>query len=461
MGLGGGFMDIRARALRRCDSDLEEKDRPMNEVIGVLGIVATLALTAVGMPIAFAMGLVGFLGFSYLVGLGAAFNKLCVVPFLIASSYDYSVIPLFMLMAYVISEAGFSRNLYHFAYKWLGTLPGGMAIATIAACAVFAAVSASSTATAVTIGLVALPEMMKLKYDPRLTTGSVAAGGTLGILIPPSGILILYGIFTEQSIGKLFIAGIIPGIIKTLFYMVAIFITCKLRPESGPPGPKSSFGEKMISLKNCIEIIALITLSIGGLLVGLFTPTEAGAVGAFGAIALALLRKRLTWARFWTACVETLRTTGMIYALLVGAFLLNFLMAASDAPTKLAEFVSTLTLHPQIVMLLIFVVYFILGCLMDSLSMILLTLPLFFPLSVKLGFDPIWFGIFIVVVVEIGMITPPVGLNVYAIAGLVKNEVPMTTIFRGIFPFLLADLCLVAVLFLFPRVALFLPNLIG
>jgi C4-dicarboxylate transporter, DctM subunit len=433
----------------------------MNEVIGGLGIVVTLILTAVGMPIAFAMGLVGFVGFSYLVGLGAALSKLAIVPFLIGSSYDYSVIPLFMLMAYIISEVGFSRSLYSCAYKWLGVLPGGMAMATIAACAVFAAVSASSTATAVTIGLVAIPEMMKLKYDPKLTTGSVAAGGTLGILIPPSGIFILYGIFTQQSIGKLFIAGIIPGIIKASLYMIAIFITCRLRPESGPPGPKTSFREKMISLKNSVEIIALIILSIGGLIVGLFTPTEAGAVGSFGAIVIALARRQLTWAKLWTACVETLKTTGMIYALLIGAFLLNFLMAASDAPARLAAYVSSLTLHPQVVMLLIFLVYFVLGCLMDSLSMILLTLPLFFPLSVELGFDPIWFGVFIVVVVEIGMITPPVGLNVYAIAGLVRDEVPMTTIFRGIFPFFIADLFLVAILFLFPKVALFLPRLIG
>ncbi len=433
----------------------------MIEMVGVLGIAITLALIAIGMPVAFAMGAVGFLGFAYLVGLPAALSKLAVTPFLIASSFDYSVIPFFMLMAFVISESGFSRDLYKTAYAWLGVLPGGLAIATVAACAVFAAVSASSAATAVTIGLVAIPEMMKFKYDSRLSTGSVAAGGTLGILIPPSGILILYGIFTEQSIGRLFMAGFIPGFIKTVFYFIAIIITCKIRPQSAPRASKSSLREKIVSLKGSVEMVLLIVLSIGGLLVGLFTPTEAGAAGAFGAIVLSMVRKRLTLAKLWTACIDTIKTTGMIYALLIGAFLLNFLMAASDAPAKLAEYISGLALSPTAIIILIFLVYFVLGCLMDSLSMILLTLPLFFPLSQSLGFDPTWFGIFIVVVVEFGMITPPVGLNVYAIAGLVKDEVPMTTIFRGVFPFLIADLCLVVILIIFPKLVTFLPNLIG
>jgi C4-dicarboxylate transporter DctM subunit len=430
----------------------------MNEVVGVIGIGAVLALAAAGMPIAFAMILVGFTGFSYLVGVQGALTKLSVVPFMIASSYDYSVIPLFMLMAFVLFEAGFSRNLFNVTYKWLAALPGGIAIASVGACAIFAAVSASSMATAATMGLVAIPEMKRLNYDSKLATGCIAAGGTMGILIPPSGILILYGILTEQSIGKLFMAGVIPGVLEAIFYMITIYIMCKLRPELGPRGPKTGFREKITSLKECADVVALICLALGGLFIGWFTPSEAGAVAACGAIVLAVLRKRFSWAKLWRACVETLKTTGMIYAMLIGAFLFNFLIAASDIPTRLADFVGTLSLDPMVILLVIFLIYMLLGCFLDALAMVLLTLPIFYPMILNLGFNPIWFGIFIVRVMEIGMITPPVGLNVYVIAGLVK-DVPMSTIFKGIMPFLTADICHVMLLLFVPQVALFLPNL--
>ncbi len=430
----------------------------MNEVVGVIGIGAVLILAAAGMPVAFAMALVGFAGFSYLVGVQGALAKLSVVPFMTASSYDYSVIPLFMLMAFVLFEAGFSRNLYNVTYKWLAALPGGIAIATIGACAIFAAVSASSMATAATMGLVAIPEMKRLNYDSKLATGCVAAGGTMGILIPPSGILILYGILTEQSIGKLFMAGMIPGVLEAIFYIATIYIMCRLRPERGPRGPKTSFMEKVASLKECAEVVALIGLALGGLFVGWFTPSEAGAVAAFGAIVLALLRRRLNWTKFWSACIETLKTTGMIYAMLIGAFLFNFLMAASDIPTKLADYVGTLPVPPMVILLVIFLTYLVLGCFLDALAMVILTLPIFFPLILNLGFNPIWFGIIIVRVMEIALITPPVGLNVFVIAGVAK-DVPMSTIFKGIVPFLIADLCHVMLLLFVPQVALFLPNL--
>jgi C4-dicarboxylate transporter DctM subunit len=430
----------------------------MNEVVGVVGVAVVLALAAVGMPVAFAMALVGFAGFSYLIGMPGAFAKLSVVPFMTASSYDYTVIPLFMLMAFVLYEAGLSRNLYNVTSKWLGALPGGIAIATVGACAIFAAVSASSMATAATMGLVAIPEMKRLKYDPKLATGSVAAGGSMGILIPPSGILILYGILTEQSIGKLFMAGVIPGVLEAIFYMVVIYGMCKLRPNLGPRGPKTSFPEKITSLKGSAEIVVLICFSLGGLFMGWFTPSEAGAVAAFGAIVLATLRRRLTWTKFWNACVETIRTTGMIYAMLIGAFLFNFLMAASDIPVKLADYVGALPVPPLVIMLVIMVTYIVLGCFLDGLAMIILTMPIFFPLVLALGFNPIWFGIIVVRVMEIALITPPVGLNVYVICGVAK-DVPMSTIFKGIVPFLFADICHVALLLAVPQIALFLPGL--
>ena len=375
-----------------------------------------------------------------------------------ASSYDYSVIPLFMLMAFVLFEAGFSRNLYDVTRKWLGALPGGIAIATVGACGIFAAVSASSMATAATMGLVAIPEMKRLKYDSKLATGCVAAGGSMGILIPPSGILILYGILTEQSIGKLFMAGVIPGVLEAIFYMVTIYAMCRLRPDLGPRGPKTSFIEKIASLKGSAEIVALISLALGGLFIGWFTPSEAGAVAAFGAIVLALLRKRLNLAKFWRACLETIKTTGMIYAMLIGAFLFNFLMAASDIPVKLADYVGALPVPPLVIMLIIFLTYLVLGCFLDALAMVILTMPIFYPLILSLGLNPIWFGIIIVRVMEIALITPPVGLNVFVIAGVAK-DVPMSTIFKGIVPFLVADICHVALLLLVPQVVLFLPGL--
>lgn len=432
----------------------------MSEVVGVMGIVLVLTLAAAGMPIAFAMAIVGFTGFSYLVGVQGALTKLSVVPFTIASSYDYSVIPLFMLMGFVLFEAGFTSNLYNFTHKWLARLPGGIAMATVGACAIFAAVSASSMATAATMGLVAIPEMRRLKYDLKLATGCVAAGGGLGILIPPSGILMLYGIITEQSIGKLFLAGIIPGIVQAAFFMGTIYIMCRLRPDLGPRGPKASFVEKIASFKGCAEILALLTLSLGGLFIGWFTPSEAGAVAAFGAILLALLRRRLNWTKFWRACVDTVKTTGMIYAMIIGAFIFNFLMAASDVPVKLADFVRTLDLPTLSIILMMFLTYLILGCVLDALAMVILTLPIFFPLILNLGVDPIWFGIFIVTIVEIGLITPPVGMNVFVISGVAK-DVPMPTIFRGIMPFLCADIIHVGLILLVPQIVLFLPNLAG
>jgi len=427
-------------------------------IIGFIGMALLFFLLALGMPVGFGMALVGFVGFAYLVSVVGATTKLGFVPFNAVSSYQLTVIPLFVLMAHICFSSGFTRDLYDLAFKWLGPFPGGLAMATIGACAIFAAISASSITTAVTLGLVALPEMKKYKYDIKLATGSVAAGGTLGSLIPPSGGLILYGIMTEESIGKLFMAGIIPGVLEAVFYFILITILCRMNPGLGPRGPRSSWKEKLVPIGKCGEVVVLISFVLGGLFIGWFTPTEAGAVGVFGAIAISLLRRRLTWQSFKQSCIDTAKTTGMIYALVIGAFLLNFFLAVSTIPNVLSEFVSTLPLPPLGIMSLVCLVYVVLGCFVDALAMILLTIPIFFPLVMNLGFHPIWFGVIVVRMGEIGVITPPVGMNVYALSGIAK-DVPMQTIFKGVIPFVMADICHVALLLFFPQLTLFLPGL--
>ncbi len=427
-------------------------------IVGVLGFVVLFALFALGLPIGFGMALVGFAGFSYLVSEGAAIAKMGFVPFNAVASYDTAVLPLFILMAQITFVSGLSGDLYNLAAKWLGRRPGGLAMATAGACAGFAAVSASSLATAATMGLVALPEMKKYKYDPALATGCVAAGGTMGVLIPPSAGLILYGILTEQSIGKLFMAGVIPGILEALFYIGTIYILCRLKPELGPRGPRSTFREKVAALGNCGEIIALVILILGGLFIGWFTPTEAGAVGAFGAIVFSMFRGRLDWGKFRRACFETARMTGMIYLILIGALIFNYFLAVTTIPSWLAGVIEGLPLPPLAIIVLVLIVYIFLGCFVDTLAMILLTIPIFYPLVMGLGFHPIWFGVILVRMSEIALITPPIGMNVYIIAG-VAQDVPMETIFKGIFPFLIADTVHVALLLFVPSIVLFLPSI--
>jgi len=428
--------------------------------VGIVGFVVLFTLLALGLPIGFGMLGVGFAGFWYLVSQTAALSKIATSPFSTVSSYDLAVLPLFLLMAHITFVSGLSRDLYNLAAKWLGRLRGGLAMATVGACAGFAAVSASSLATAATIGQVALPEMKKYKYQPALSTGCVAAGGTIGILIPPSAVLIMYGIITETSIGKLFMAGVVPGVLEALFYMATIYILCWWKPSLGPQGPSFSLREKVAAFGSCGEIIALIALVLGGLMIGWFTPTEAGAVGAFGAFVFSLIRGRLNWQKFKQAILATMKTTGMVYGILIGAFVFNYFMAVTTIPFMLADLVGGLPLPPLAIMGLVLIVYLLLGCIMDAGAMILLTIPIFFPLALTLGFDPIWFGIIIVRVCEMGMITPPIGINVYVIAG-VAPDVPMQTIFKGIIPFLIADLFHVMLLLFVPAIALFLPTLMS
>jgi tripartite ATP-independent transporter DctM subunit len=410
------------------------------------------------MPISFGMGFMGFIGFAYLVGIGPALGLLKTVPYTTFASHSLSVIPLFILMGAFSFSAGISKDLYEAVYKWLGNLRGGLAMATVGACACFASISGSSMATAATMGTVALPEMKKYKYDLALATGSVAAGGSMGILIPPSVILIIYGIITEQSIGKLFLAGFIPGVMEAFFYMLVIAVLTKFNPSLGPRGPKTSFMEKLSALSKTWEVFVLFLVVIGGIYLGVFTPTEAAGIGAFGAFGFALMKRRLTWGVFKKSLSDTIRTTVMVFAIILGAMLLGYFLTVTRIPFDLAGFVAGLPVNRYIILALILFVFLALGCVIDTMAIVLLTVPIFFPLIVNLGFDPIWFGILVVRTTEMGLITPPVGLNVFIIKG-VARDVPIGTIFRGIFPFLFADLCQVVLLIAIPQLSLFLPSL--
>ncbi len=430
----------------------------MSVTIGFIGLAILFTFIGFGMPIGFAMGLVGFVGFAILISFDAAIVRIGVTAFDLSTNYAIGTIPLFLFMAHILFASGIGRDLYDFASKWLGRRRGGLAMATVGASAGFAAVSASSLATTATMGLVALPEMRKANYDISLASGSVVAGGTIGSLIPPSGMFIIYGILTETSIGKLFTAGIVPGILLALFYVVAIAIWCRLRPDAGPRGPKFTLKEKLWSFTRTGEVIVLFALVMGGIVLGWFTPTEAGAIGAFGAIIVSVARGRLTWQAAKTAIYATLKTTGMIFGILFGAMVFNSFVTASTIPLHIVDFVTHSGFPPMAVLLLILGVYFLLGMVLDASAMMTLTIPLFFPLMMDLGFDAILFGVLVVRMTEIALITPPVGMNVYVLSGIAK-DVPLDKIFKGALPFVAADILHVAMLVAFPIVALWLPSL--
>lgn len=427
---------------------------------GLVGIVILVVLLFSGLEIGLVIGLVGLLGMAYLTTSSAALGLLSTVPYRTLASYAMSIVPLFILMGTFAFYSGLSKDLYWTVYRWLGRLPGGLAMATVGACAGFAAVSGSSLATAATMGTVALPEMKRYKYDDRLATGSVAAGGTIGILIPPSIILVIYAILTDQSIGKLFFAAFIPGILEAVFYMVTIYILCKRNPLFGPPGPETTLAEKVISLKDTWGVLILFGLVMGGIYFGIFSPVEAAGVGATGAFLFALSRRKLTRQNFTAGIMETGRTTAMVFLILIGAMIFAYFLAVTRLPFELAEFAVGLPVSRYVILGGILLVYFFLGSIMSSVAMILLTVPIFFPVITALGFDPIWFGIIIVRVCEVGVITPPVGMNVYVIYGVAK-DVPLYTIFRGIVPFLIADMLHIALLVTVPQISLFLPGLMG
>ena len=430
--------------------------------IGILGIIAFFILLILRMPIAYAMTLVGLVGFGAVSTPTSAYSMLSSELFQTFSSYSLSVIPMFVWMGFLAFHSGIGTRLYDFAYKILGHLPGGLAIATQGTCAVFGAVCGSNTATAATIGAIALPEMDKYNYARSLSTASVAAGGALGVLIPPSVIFIVYGIATGHSVGNLFLAGIIPGLLLMLFYMVTIFIVASRNRTLGPPGFKASWGERFKALHGgLLEVLIIFAISLGGLFAGWFTPTEAGAVGVAGVLLVTAIQKKVSWDILRKSLIDTTRTSAMIMLLVAGATIFGRFITLSRIPFELADWAGSLELPGFAIIALILLIYLVLGCFIDALALILLTIPIFYPVAVEvLGYDPIWFGVIIVMVVAMGVITPPVGMNVYIVKG-VAQEVPLETIFKGIWPFLVAIVLCLALLITWPEIATFLPQLVG
>jgi len=426
--------------------------------IGIIGLCLLVVLLFSRMPVGFVMGFLGFLGFSYVVNVQTGLTLLARDVWDIFSSYGLTVIPLFVFMGQIAFHAGISRRLYDSAYVVLGHRPGGLAMATVGACAGFSAISGSTNATAATMATVTLPEMKRYRYDLGLATGTVAAAGSLGILIPPSVIFIVYGIMTEQSIGKLFAAGILPGILLSCLFMLVIILRVRLNPGLAPPGPKSTFKEKMRSFAGIGETLLIFALVMGGIFCGIFTPTEAAAIGAFLTMAISILRGQLTWEGFVRSLSDTTRISCMVMVIVMGAVVFGHFMAITRVPYDLANWVGALPLPRYAIMMVIILVYLMGGCFMDSLAMVMLTIPIFFPVAQNLGFDPIWFGVVIVLVTEMGVITPPVGVNVYVVYGVAK-DVPLETIFKGVLPMLAALLICNILLILFPEIALFLPGL--
>ena len=430
------------------------------ELIGFAGILILLILLAVGIPIGIGLALVGGIGLTLLLSPEAALIKAGVITFDTISRYELGVLPLFVLMAHLCFAAGASRDFFDAAARFVGHRRGGLAMASIGGCAGFGAISGSSLATVATITSVALPEMRKANYAPSFATGALAAGGTLGSLIPPSGALIVFGIIAEQSIGKLFAAAVIPGLTQALFYIIAIAILCRLNPLLGPPTARAPWRERWPALRSIADVGLLIVFVIGGLFVGWFTPTEAASVGSVAALLLCWRRGRLTWGAVSDALQTTLRTTGMIYIVIIGALLFATFISVTGIATLLSNLVAGLDSGPTVAIIAMALVLLLLGSFLDGLALMLLTTPIFLPITLELGLSPIWFGIFLVRTMEIGFVHPPLGLNVYVIQGI-AGDIPLGTIFRGIVPFLLADFLHLALLIAVPALSLWLPGVIA
>lgn len=431
-------------------------------VIGILGIVIMVFIFLSRMPVAYVMTLIGFLGFSVMISVPGGLALLSRNIYEVFASYGLTTIPLFILMGQLAFNSGISRRIYSTAYRFLGSTRGGLAMATVTACTAFGAVCGSSPATAATMATVGLPEMKRYNYADELAAGSVASGGGLGMIMPPSVVLIVYGVLTEQSIGKLFVAGIIPAILVTLLFIGAIYIRCSLAPEQGPPGERFTWRQKLRSLTHLGETLSVFVLVMGGLFIGLFTPTEAAGVGVFGVFVVSLINRQLTWPGFVKSLYETLRTSCMVMLLIAGATVFGKFLAVTRIPFNIASWIGGFDLPPFMILAMVVIVYFIGGCFMDALALVMLTIPIFFPVVTSLGYDPIWFGIIIVMVTEMGVITPPVGINVYVVYGVAQTVVggiPLESIFKGIIPFLLAVIVGLIIMMIFPQIILFLPNL--
>lgn len=425
--------------------------------IGFVGVILLFVLLFVGMPLGLAFVLIGTVGYGLAFNWPGALSVVRTVAYTTFSDYGFIVIPLFILMGSLAYATRMSEDLYDSAHGLFGRLRGGLAMATVAACAAFASISGTSVATAATMGKVAYPEMQRYKYDPRLSTACICAGGTIGILIPPSIIFIIYGIIAEQSIGKLYMAGFIPGILQTIVFIVTIAILCRLNPNMGPPGPSTTFKQKMVALSRSWPVIIVFVVVLGGIYLGWFSANEAAGAGAFLVFILGILLKRLSWKGFKDSLLDATQTTAMIFIIVTGALIFGYFLTITGVSTNIAEAMGRLPVSKHFIFAVILIFYLILGCIMDSMSMVLITVPIFYPLTQTLGFDPIWFGVIIVMVVEMGLITPPVGMVVFVIKGIV-GDVPMFTIFRGLVPFLLADIFMVILLAVFPQIALFLPS---
>jgi len=430
-------------------------------LIGGLGALCVFVLIFLGMHIAFAMMFTGFVGLAVLSSLGSALPVTASTMWETASFYPYTVIPLFVIMGSLATRSGMTTDLYSSFEKWTRRVPGGLAVATIGACGAFAAVSGSSVATAAAMGTVALPEMERFNYDPKLSTGCVTAGGTLGFLIPPSIGFVVYGMLTEQSIGKLLISGILPGILLTMAYATVVMIWVKLRPDAAPANPEPvSWTEKIAAVKGVKEPLVLFLFVIGGIYAGLFTPDEAAAVGATLLLIVTIVKRKLTWQGLYTAMTESLRISVMVLMLVAGANVFSYFMALSTIPVQAANWVTGLGVSRYLVHAMILFVYLILGCFLDAISMMVLTLPGVFPIILALGFDPIWFGVVAGLMMEAGLITPPMGLNLFTVAGVAKG-ISLETIIKGTTPFLVAIILVAVVLTIFPQIALVLPNMMS
>ena len=435
--------------------------RLSNSMVGFVGIILLLAFSFLGMSIGTSMIVVAFLGIMYIKGFPNALNILGLVPYSTASTYNFSVYPLFIFMGTICFVFGIGESIFKTVHKWFGHITGGLAMASVIGSAMFASVSGSGTANAATMGRVALPEMKKYNYNDKLAAGAVAAGGTLGPLIPPSTIFILYGILTQQSIGKLFIAGILPGLLKVFLYMIVINIICKRHPDWGPKAPeKASLKERILSIRYIWPILFLFVLVIGGLYTGIFTPTEAAGIGAFGALLCAILKegRRFSFKKFLDSGTETSRTNGNTFLILVGAMVIGTFLSITRLPFFLADYIGTLAISRYVIISILIVIFLILGCIMDILSVVVIVVPIVFPIVTAIGFDPIWFGVLVCWLFEIGALTPPVGINVFVL----KNVAPdfaLGDIFAGVAPFYIVDMLAIILLVVFPQISTYLPKL--
>ena len=429
-------------------------------LVGILGIAALLlVLFFLGTPVGFAMGIVGFVGFSLVISFKAGLNMLSTVLWSTFSQYGLTVIPLFIFMGQIAFHSGVNEKLYRSAYKWVGQVRGGLAMATVMACAAFAAICGSNAATAATMTTVALPEMKKYGYDPRLSTGAIACGSTLGVVIPPSVVLIVIGLSTEQSIARLFYGGIGAGLVLASLLMLSVYGICRLHPSWGPVGPGFTWKEKLKSLSGAMEMIILFLLVMLGLLFGAFTPAEAGAVGSFFAVVISLVQRRLTWKGFVASVVDTLRVSCMVIVIVAGAMIFGRFLAVTRIPFDIASWVVGLPVPNVAIMAIIFGIFVVGGAVMDALALLLITIPIFFPVAVELGYDPLWFGVTVTVITTLGAVTPPVGATTYVVAGMSQN-VSIKDVFKGTAYFLPAYLLCVIILMIFPQIVTYLPALV-